>query len=311
MISLFKSEPWSLESLSPPWGQLDSIFVQIRKGVTEPLPDESLVFPLNKLKWVGGAMDGIMGGPAEGRNTEKRIFTFVAAVQTLQQRASDEALKNLYELVTEGDLVGCIDRVLQELSKYPSTAAGRFLQIGRYLAVRAAHREAVKFGLALVGAFGTAQDLEIPATLGLHDEFTLFAMVAIGRLSSDPEADLWNLAKKVKGWGRVQIVRRLCDTQNPEIQAWMLREGFRNEVMDEYLACICARAGRLHEALNQQFVDRELLDATADIIRALINGGPAEDMDDYEHSADVCEAYLNIVWSRNDLDLDTSSPSLD
>ena len=81
-----------------------------------------------------------------------------------------------------------------------------------------------------------------------------------------------------------KMVRRLKDTTDPEIQAWMLREGFRNNIMDEYLACICARAGKLHLALNDQFVDAMLLDAAAEMIRALITGGPAEDIDDYESS---------------------------
>jgi hypothetical protein len=73
--------------------------------------------------------------------------------------------------------------------------------------------------------------------------------------------------------------------------------------MDEYLACVCARAGRLHEVLNEQFVDQQALDAAGDILRALIEGGPAESIDDYEHSAEACESYLNIVWARNDLGL--------
>jgi hypothetical protein len=68
--------------------------------------------------------------------------------------------------------------------------------------------------------------------------------------------------------------------------------------MNEYLACICARAGHLHEALARKFVDQSLLGGAADIIQALIAGGPAEDIDDYEHAAEVCETYLNLIWSR-------------
>ncbi|MGH9455282.1 MAG: hypothetical protein ACRD2O_15080 [Terriglobia bacterium] len=88
----------------------------------------------------------------------------------------------------------------------------------------------------------------------------------------------------VHGWGRIQIVDRLVRTHDPQIQAWLLREGFRNSVMDEYLACICARADRLHEALKASGVDRPLLDGAAGIFRALIAGGPAEGIDEYEHA---------------------------
>jgi hypothetical protein len=222
----------------------------------------------------------------------------------LEQRTDNKSLKTLYEAVVEDGLVGCIDAVLERLKDSTRAGSGtRICEIGRYFASRAGHREAVKFGLALVGTFGNAQDSELLKTLGKSEEFTLFAGIALARVSEYPEKALWDLAKEVHGWGRVQIVSRLKDTKDPEIQAWMLREGFRNEVMNEYLACICARAGKLHEALNEQFVDPVLLDAAADIIRALIAGGPAEDIDDYEHSGDACESYLNLVWSRTDLSL--------
>jgi len=79
---------------------------------------------------------------------------------------------------------------------------------------------------------------------------TLFPAVPIQNLSPTYERDLWELAKTVEGWGRIHLVERLAHAEDHEIRAWLLREGFRNAVMGEYVACICARAGRLHEALR-------------------------------------------------------------
>jgi len=169
-------------------------------------------------------------------------------------------------------------------------------------AVRAGHREAVKFGVALIGRVGTNQDSEILKTLGKHDEFTYLPQ-SLWRELARIRSEIFGRWRSWSWLGRVQIVQRLKDTGDPEIQFWMLREGFRNEIMNEYLACICARAGRLHERLSQHPVDLSLLDAVADIIRALINGGPAEDHRCYEFAVDACERYVNIVWSRNDLGL--------
>jgi hypothetical protein len=304
MIRLFGREPWSLDSLTPPWGELKSIYDRIRSGVLEPLPDDDVVFKPNRFRWVGGAMDGVLARQEEGAEKEKRVFAIVSTLQQLEQRADNKSLKTLYEAVVENALVGCIDAVIEQMTKSDrGHNEPRLREIGRYFAGRAGHREAVKFGLALIGAFGDAQDSELLKTLGKSDEFTLFAGIALARVSDHPEKALWDLAKEVHGWGRVQIVRRLKDTDDSEIQAWMLREGFRNNIMDEYLACICARAGKLHLALNEQFVDTIILDAATEMIRALITGGPAEDIDDYEHSGDACEGYLNIVWSRTDLNL--------
>jgi len=302
MLQLFGKRRWSLDPLPQPWGELKSIYAYLCAGGSDPLPDEQIISPPNQIRWVGGAMDGVLGFQSEGDDKSKRVFRIVSATQRLQQEADGRWLKNLYETIIENAIVGCIDVVLKELNKSHSNT-DRLSEIGRYLAVRAGHREAVKFGLALIGVFGTNQDSDILKTLGKHDEFTVFAAVALARVRENPERDLWEMAKLVRGWGRVQIVQRLKDTGDPEIQSWMLREGFRNEIMNEYLACICARAGRLHDKLNQQPVDLSVLDAAADIIRALINGGPAEDIDDYEFAADACDRYVNIVWSRNDLGL--------
>ncbi len=221
------------------------------------------------------------------------------AVQRLEHDSRNEFLRELYDLASQESLLSVIDPLIAELEKSPKQENGiRLAAIGRYFATRFGRREAVKFGLALLGAFGSIEDSEIPRTLGKNDEFTLYAAVAAARLSEHPEQELWEMARSVRGWGRVQIVRWLKDTQDEEIRAWMLRDGFRNEVMNEYLACICARAGHLHEALALKFVDQPLLDGSADIIQALIEGGPAEGIDDYEHASEVCESYLNLIWSQ-------------
>jgi hypothetical protein len=268
------------------------------------LPDEQIVFKNAKFRWIGGAMDGVLASHTHSEAQKRRVSEISSALRRLERRADDARLRRLYELLIEDMVVNCIDPILEQLTDGAIPHDGpRLLAIGRYLAMHAGHREVVKFGLALMGAFGTCEESEICLTVGRSEEFTLFAAVALARIAHDPDVALWALAKTVNGWGRIQTVRLLRDTQDPAIQEWLLRDGFRNNVMDEYLACLCARAGRLHKALNRQEVDLPLLTSSAEIIRALITGGPAEGIDDYENAADACESYLNIVWSRNDLGL--------
>jgi Cyclic nucleotide-binding domain len=68
----------------------------------------------------------------------------------------------------------------------------------------------------------------------LRDESagTLPKPAATSDVTDDPAQALWSIARRVHGWGRIQVVERLNGTGNLEIQGWMLREGFRNEVMD-------------------------------------------------------------------------------
>jgi hypothetical protein len=50
-------------------------------------------------------------------------------------------------------------------------------------------------------------------------------------------------------------------------------------------------------ALSEDHVDRELLTAAGEIIQALISGGPAESMDDYEDARPVIQSYLGHMAS--------------
>jgi hypothetical protein len=122
-----------------------------------------------------------------------------------------------------------------------------------------------------------------------------------------PDTELWDLARAVDGWGRIQCVERLRHTEDPAIRAWILRDGFRNSIMHEYLAYIAATTGGLLEALRGDDVDRELLTAAGEILTALVAGGPAESLDDYAAGADASEAYLALLQTRAETLVDFGS----
>lgn len=249
-------------------------------------------------------MDGVFGHHTSSGEELQRTTLVLEALKSLIRRASDENLSKLVDAVADGPTLGYIDVLLPKISaELLPRERVKLAAIGRYFVTRSAQREATKFGIALLGITGSDSDVELFTTVGSHSEFTLYSAVALNNLIPEADKHLWRLAQNVTGWGRVQAVERLVNTTNPEIQAWLIGEGFRNAVMDEYLACICARTGQLHVALSNNVVDVALLNGAADILRALIAGGPAEGIDDYEHAAGVAELYLNHVWARNDLDL--------
>jgi hypothetical protein len=170
--------------------------------------------------------------------------------------------------------------------------------VARWLATTAPDRGAVKVGIALLGVTGVGDALDVVRTLGAHDEFTLYVAVALTNGLADPESELWALASAVDGWGRIHCVERLRDTQDPQIRSWILREGFRNSITYEYTAYIAATTGGLLDALRRRDVDRELLTAAGEILEALVQGGPAEDLGDYDSGADAVEAFLVLMSRR-------------
>lgn len=269
-------------------GRLDPVGRLTESGAS--LPDEAAAMS-GDLKWSAGAMDGVFGHHAGGGGStelaEKAAKTFVDACE----RPTRRRLKRLYKTVSSDNALDFLDPLIERLVELQPDRV-RLHELGRWLATTASERGAVKVGLAILGVTGLDRDVEVVRALGAHDEFTLYAAVALSNGLEDPETELWALATAVDGWGRIQCVDRLRETADPSIRACLLRTGFRNSIMYEYLAHIAATTGGLLEALHTETPDRDLLTAAGEILEALIAGGPAEDIADYDDGANATEAFL-------------------
>ena len=292
---------------SMPWDRRPSILEFVRSHVTEgkpglsedgyTLPDEEPISQGSKIRWAAGAMDGVTThhmGASENEETVRHTVKLVLAYSQQPTAANKAAI---YQHVLAGNVVSIIDPVIETLVAEGGISHDRLYELARSFVTEAPDREPVKFGIALLGLFRHPADVELFQTLGRHEEFTLFCAVAIANSSDDSDEALWTMARNVTGWGRIHVVERLACTENPAIKRWLLRQGFRNSVMYEYLAATCARAGGLLAALSEDDVDRELLTASGEIIQALIAGGPAEGIDDYEDARPVMESYLGHMES--------------
>ena len=118
-----------------------------------------------------------------------------------------------------------------------------------------------------------------------------------GTCVPDATPELWELARHVDGWGRIQIVERLVPTEDPALRHWLRTEGFRDGVMYEYLALIAAEYGRLFEALEVPALPPEELQAAGEIIRAMIAGGPAPGLRRMKTPPGTCLHFLRHAAS--------------
>jgi hypothetical protein len=290
-----------------PWDRHPSIYEFIQAhikpgklGLTEgsdSLPDEEKM-ETGKIRWAAGAMDGVLGhhvGGKDGDDGSKEILNLIRAYCGSPTVTNKKAI---YDFLMSNSVLGFVDPLSAALRKETGLNLDRLYECARSFATESPDREPVKFGICMLGLFREAGDRDLFLALGRHDEFTLYASVALANGSLKPEEDLWELAKNVDGWGRINTVERLATTENPEIKEWLLREGYKNSVMYEYLAYTCATAGNLKAALEREQVDDELLDAAGDIIEALIVGGPAENIDHYDDGAVVADAFLQLMQSR-------------
>lgn len=252
----------------------------------DDLPDKS---DDGGVRWAPGALDGVFGHHSAGGDDAAQVEKLV----TLVRRASSGIRKGrarleLYQELRDTEVLHLVDPVLERLDG-SSVAA-----VGSWLVHEGTDRGPVKFGIALLGRGHTDQDRESLRILGRHDEFTLYAAVALANTTDDPDVELLDLARHVDGWGRIQIVERLAGSGRPDVKDWLLRGGFRNSIMDEYTAWIAATTGDLRSALAGP-VDDELLDNAVALMTALISGGPARDIADYADGVEVVERLLTLL----------------
>ncbi|WP_189248199.1 hypothetical protein [Streptosporangium pseudovulgare] len=206
-------------------------------------------------------------------------------------------LVRLHELLAGVSALTVADGLVHRL-RQGTLPAERVRWVGRHLAEHGTRREAVKTGLVLLGACGDERDRDLLLLLGTLEEFTLYAAVALDRTLPDGRRAVYDLARRVRGWGRIHAVERLRGCDDPEIRDWLLRDGFRNEIMDEYLAHIAATTGGLYSALNVPEVDDALLDGAGGILAALAAGGPAEDMADYGDAVPALGRFAFLAADR-------------
>ncbi|MFC0541964.1 hypothetical protein [Kutzneria chonburiensis] len=256
------------------------IYEIVRAGGVD-LPDE----PEGKVRWAAGAKDGVLLMHTAMETPFDEAEAVVAAISTYVD--DPDTWDSLYGRLRETRALPVLDHVVTRIQ-----GRGSIRELGRRLATTSADREPVKFGLALLGLAGNESDVEIVRTLAAHEEFTLPGLVALARLVEDAETAWWELARQVRGWGRIHLVHRLAGSERPEIRRWILVEGYRNDVMDEYLALIAAETGGLADELAAD-PDDELLDAACGIVVALLDkGSPAGDVHDY---ADGVRAVTNLL----------------
>lgn len=306
-MSLFSFSRTPKKNLDTPWKDYPSIFEHIKNNINaetgiltdigDKLPDDSRRFKEGELRWVSGAMDGAFGH--HGGGDRKSINKVTVLTKKISEKGNLEDKIEQYRILEKDNIMDFIDPTLEEIIKLNVYSEPHLHNWAKWLTFESPDRGAVKFGVALLGLIRDKNDLDNLLILGRHEEFTLFVAVAITNTFEDSEEYLWELAKHVDGWGRIHLVERLSKTESPEIKKWMIYEGYKNSIMYEYLAYICATTGGLKEKLSQHAIDKTLLQSTGEIIEALINGGPAEDISVYQDTAIVIRLYLEQTIGKD------------
>ncbi|MCK6527483.1 hypothetical protein L6R50_07930 [Myxococcota bacterium] len=216
--------------------------------------------------------------------------------------APGEALDALGDALGRVRAVVFADAVIAEVARRGTVSRSGLAAVARRLLLGAHDPEVVRSALALLGISGSAEDVSWLRPFARDDEYALFALVALGRLSPDPAAEWLDAARVLRGWGRIHAVERLAArfAHRPEVRRFLLTAACENAVLPEYLGLACAQGGDLAAALAEASPgDDALFRGTGEVLAAL-QGGPVAGIEAYPSGQAACEGYVAFSRARAD-----------
>ena len=153
--------------------------------------------------------------------------------------------------------------------------------------------EVIKFCLCVLEIINleTEKDtIEKVKILALSDEFTLYCLNILKNLENSNE-EIFEIAKKVKGWGRIYSVKYLKVT-NDEIKEWLLEEGWLNYINPAYTAYTCAKKINLIEILNEEQISSKKFNDISYLMNALLDEEAITGISALENRELLIEKYL-------------------
>ena len=253
------------------------------------LEDEKLA------RFADGAIDGIFIYHTEHQTiSDEARELLVKAMKAVGKGDREEAKKRFEELGTKARAISAIDDLQQYIIDHKeSVSAENVVKFALYTLYNTADRESLKFALSMLELVRLDDEnlSGMLRILGLSDEFTVFVIFIMQQWENANE-EIFRLARKTKGWGRIHAIERLIP-DTPEIREWLLREGIHNSVLPAYSALNCWEGS---EAENMLFGDTpvtpEDFAAIGEIISALLDEGPCPGLSEMENGDEVIKAFL-------------------
>lgn len=156
--------------------------------------------------------------------------------------------------------------------------------------------ENVKFGILLLNGINTNKDTYIQKmirNLALCNEFTFYC-IGIMKKWDDGNNEIWNISRKVNGWGKIHAVTQLIPN-NKEIREWIISNGCSNDIHISYLSFVCARKIDMVSYMKDNKLSREKFLGITNIVMGLIEDELIDGMSQITDGEEIIQQYLNIV----------------
>ena len=257
---------------------------------------------LGDLTWTDGAMDGVfLYHTARGKLPEEASKEIAAAVNAAAAGDGQAADAAFHTLASDFQAIAVLDELLQYVvSHQDSLNAANIYRFAFHLMIESSFREEVKLGLILMRLFDTDQDVlrDTIRSLGLSDEFTFYSVLNMSGWENAAE-EIFDLAKHVRGWGRIHAVEYL-EPETEEMREWLLLEGIHNTIMPEYSALAVFEKAGVKERLSRspESITPAEFTAIGGILAVLLREGPVSGISELAEPEAVLESYLKHAAQR-------------
>ena len=271
-----------------------SIYELIKNSIQAngELPENFILPPKdpNGVPWADGAMDGVYIYHTVGN--EEDIEPLKNIVFQISEGKFEEAETNLDKL--DFSMVSRTNSLLSWIiQEQKQINLNNLYEFASSQLSTSKNIEVIKFCLSVLAIMNVETDeetIEKVKILALSDEFTLYCLNIFVKLENSNE-EIFKIAKKVKGWGRVHSIGYL-EVTNDEIKEWILEEGCHNYVLPAYTAYTCAKKINLVEILNEDKISSKKFNDISYLMNALLDESAITGISNLEDKELLIERYL-------------------
>ncbi len=267
-----------------------------------------------KLRFADGALDGMtmyhMMGTELDEKEQEKMHEIIRLISDGEKVRADEALGEFAKKHRALTVIDDFENAIRENRQNLSVA-----NLYRYavrLITGSEDRECVKYGLEILELFSLKDEevKDIVRTLGLSDEFTLFAIYIMLQWDNANE-EIFSLAQKVRGWGRIHAVEKL-QPETEEIRRWLLSDGINNQVLPDYSALTCFEKADVFAMLENE-ISQEEFQSIGRILKAMLIEGPVPGISAVENREKLFMQYAKHAKEHEltDADYETISQIYD
>lgn len=226
----------------------------------------------NKVKWADGALDGVMIFHMRRSEISDEQMDIVSDAFSMLDD-NEKVMTRMKDFFAKVSPLSGIDAIQSYILRNTQTLDANQVYSLANDCIFSSDVNMVKLGLLIVEIFNEPDDQlkDVIRTLGSSDEFTIFSVFNMMSWENGNQ-EVFELAKRVHGWGRIHAVERL-EPETEEIKEWLLAEGINNTVISDYSALVVYEKVNIAEILKNSVTDAQL-EQISRVLISMFSEGP-------------------------------------